>query len=308
MKPSNLFISSTGSGELVMLCPFCNEEKGHLYFNPNRVLHGKRGWFHCKICNAKGDVYRLAKALKISTEELLGEGFIEDIVYPEISQLPEYSRPIYGDNSVEVVPYLNYLIGRGLGSDKVFKYHLHYCTKGRFGGRVIIPCFESEQLCYYLGRSIYPDRRRYLYPENGICSLRKSEVVYNYDQCKNKSLLCITEGAISSWAVEDVVWKYNGGCVALLGKDMSEVQYRKIGLLSPKEVCVVLDGDAINNAIDICKRLDISGYNVSVVQIPYGQDPDSLDRAELEKLIVGRYKFKISDVKLVIQLKTGVIT
>ena len=84
------------------------------------------------------------------------------------------------------------------------QYGLHYCVKGRFADRLIIPVYENGKLMTYLGRSIQKGTDlRYLALEKEDSVKQVKDCVYNYDDAlKGGRTLVIVEGAIDAMKID----------------------------------------------------------------------------------------------------------
>lgn len=134
---------------------------------------------------------------------------------------------------------------KGINQETAEYFGLGFCTKGMMAGRIAIPIRnEQKELVSYCGRAITEDQinneGKYKFPPN----FRKSEVVYNLEQQKEKNAdLLIVESFLSVW------WLYQFGIksvVALMGGALSESQKK---LISSKMDCdgkvlVLMDPDA----------------------------------------------------------------
>lgn len=65
--------------------------------------------------------------------------------------------------------------------------------------------------------------------------------------------------------------------LALFGTQLSQGQMQWLKKIAPREVVVILDGDAIGATMAIALVLVQSGFwKVSVVKLPLGKDPDQV--------------------------------
>lgn len=65
--------------------------------------------------------------------------------------------------------------------------------------------------------------------------------------------------------------------LALFGTQCSQGQLRWLKKISPKEIVVVLDGDAATATMSLAQKLIKNGlWSVSIVRLPYGKDPDDV--------------------------------
>lgn len=122
---------------------------------------------------------------------------------------------------------------------------------------------------YFVGRSMFDTvSPKYLYPSMGSFPCNKGEVLWGLHRIRGPvKTLTVCEG------IFDALWVDHG--VALLGKTISPSQTQTIVQIGPKEITVVLDGDARKEAAvvasHIAKSITVPIYNVA---LPCGTDPD----------------------------------
>jgi DNA primase len=189
-----------------------------------------------------------------------------------IVPLPLLAQPAYYYHSA-----LGYLLKRGLTLQQVFDYEIHYCKRGKFGGRIIFPVRDLVgNLVGYTSRGIFKWSSQPKYKTPSSFSI--SSCLYGGDlikeDCEN---LIIVEGPFDKINVGE-------NCVATFGKQMSKTQLRAILDLTPKSISLVYDADAKDSIISTAALL--SHYvPVKVVMLPEGEDPASLPRRKVISLI-----------------------
>ena len=136
--------------------------------------------------------------------------------------------------------------------------------------------------CYWVGRMVVPlaGVSPYWYPPSGSMLFRKTEVLWGLHRIPDRpKTLVLCEG------IFDAVHRRDR--VALLGKHCSEAQARIVRGLHPREVVVMLDGDAKEESIRVCEA--VSRYfpgPIYQARLPEGEDPDSYRKeVEVERLL-----------------------
>lgn len=163
-------------GHVAVHCPFCGRQDPSQHMSLN-LKHG--GWNCWRNDNhsGKSPVY-LVQALLGCTREraqgIVGEavflpddflGTVHGLIAPKRAPvrkpitLPPEFKPFAGQPSSK--RFVEYLTGRAFTLKQIGRmtkrYGLHYCTSGRFKGRVIFPVTFEGKLMTYTGRTIYPD-------------------------------------------------------------------------------------------------------------------------------------------------------
>lgn len=170
--------ANVSRNHIAVHCPFCGSSDPSQHMSIN-LKHG--GWSCWRNDNhsGKSPVY-LVQALIGCTREraqgIVGEsvfipddflGTIHGLIAPKQGpprkpiKLPPDFKPFFGQASSK--RFVEYLTGpkRQFTEKQVARltqrYGLHYCTSGKFKGRVIFPVTFEGQLMTYTGRTIYPD-------------------------------------------------------------------------------------------------------------------------------------------------------
>ncbi|WCS68538.1 DNA primase [Bacillus phage vB_BsuM-Goe16] len=299
-------------------CPYCSDWKDRLFVNVDRKL------YHCHNCKASGTLVGLlsdinhitySEALKIY-REYEGEHKL-----PEDIELEVYNRLIVGSTEEIEVPKTAYELpeefilleeAKGEAGRKAVKYvksrgislkvaeqnYLGYCEHGEYKSRIIMPDFEKGDLVYWQARTWLPqpkDRikrkfyRKVLNPslseddlDKGLNMYDKSDIVSNIDNVLESGMAIICEGKMDSLKIGPL-----GACIH--GKVMSDTQFIKLVKNKDKihTIVVMLDGDALQEALDICERLSKHFTDVYVVVLPKDKDPGDLSKSEIVSYIEG---------------------
>jgi DNA primase len=153
--------------------------------------------------------------------------------------------------------------------------------KGSMQGRCVIPIHNAKgDLVAYAGRAIDGAEPRYKFP----VGFHKSLELFNLHRVKGELSVVLVEGFFDCMKVTQAGFP----CVALMGSTMSKAQEE---LLAQHfgHIVVMLDGDEAGKAAaqGIGERLRQRIYQVDVVDLPNGVQPDQLSTDELSELLVG---------------------
>jgi DNA primase len=174
-------------------------------------------------------------------------------------------------------PYVN---ERGLTEEIAQTFGVGvFCGKGSMQGRCVVPIHNSKgDLVAYAGRSIDGTEPRYKFP----AGFHKSLELFNLHRVKDDLSVVLVEGFFDCMKVTQAGFP----CVALMGSTMSNAQEN---LLAQHfgHVIVMLDGDeaGIVAAQGIADRLRQVVYQVDVVTLPDGAQPDQLSKDEPQEFL-----------------------
>jgi len=175
---------------------------------------------------------------------------------------------------------------RGLTAETIAEFGAGMCiSKGTFAGRYVVPLHDEQgQLVGYAGRSLDDSEPRYLFPA-GKKGFRKSRLLFNLHRLLAKeppaSWTVVVEGFFDAMHVVQAGYP----CVGLLGSTLS-VEQEELLCKNFDQVVLLFDGDtAGRKATDDCLlRLGRRVY-VRAIELPDGQQPDSLSFEELTQLL-----------------------
>ena len=289
-------------------CPYCEQSgktkdtHGHLYVNKKKLV------YNCFRCGARGKLSGDIKGYNFDpipsdTEMASKLGKLlnrnDDKLLYDLSM----STELLVDNiqsSYEEEAF-RYLEDRGI-SPKVCEYYQmrlgNLFSKYRY--RIIIPneiTVDKEGVAWtdmFVARYIRPipidglghaGFPKYLNP--GGDNRRSS--VFNLHRIRNGSSIIITEGCLTA---------ISAGCnaIATYGKQVTEIQLKKILAKEPKTIFVALDPDAISESYELCKRIRRkSAVDLRVVKLPEGEDANSLGHKIFMEYL---FKSEVYDPKL----------
>jgi len=165
--------------EYLFHCPYCNHHKKKMSVNFSVNA------FKCWVCDQRGkNIYRLVRKFGNYKQrqqylELIGRldlsefdkilNEINEVEEQQVIDLPSEFISLCNRNlPLSSRRVTDYLFSRGIERNEILKWKIGYCEKGRYGGRAIIPSFNSDgSVNYFIARSYVGHNRRYLNPPCG---------------------------------------------------------------------------------------------------------------------------------------------
>ena len=258
------------SNEYMWWSPFVQHHKPKLQVN---IQTGK---WHCWVSNQGGhNLYQLFKKAGAGYNDfkelnkLLGDVSFykkDDDTTTDDVRLPQEYKSLSDpfDKSIVKEHAIRFLRKRGITKEDITRYNLGYCQSGKYNNRIIIPSYDSKgQLNYFVGRDFYSSNFKYMNPPN------VAKDVIGFDLYVNWSLpIILVEGVFDAMSV-----KYNS--IPLFGKTILPKLYKKIVEKKVKDIFIILDSDAFDDAIRMTEKFVNEGINVNFVKLD-GQDPNDL--------------------------------
>jgi DNA primase len=171
-----------------------------------------------------------------------------------------------------------YLKERGVSEEIAQKFGVGlFSGKGSMHDRIVIPIHNPKgELVAYAGRSIDGSEPRYKFP----AGFHKSLELYNVHRVREKVSVVLVEGFFDCMKVTQAGFP----CVALMGSTLSDAQ-EKLIREHFAHVVVMLDGDEAGREASggIVDRLRRAVFQVDVVALPDGRQPDQLSNEELQQ-------------------------
>jgi DNA primase len=272
--------SSLKGSEQAHHCPFCHHHKKKLQVNLET-----QNW-HCWVCDAKGrSIKSLLKKLNVESKEvnkiiaIYGDDDYTNTNEPEFVvklQLPKEFLPLWKEPQGFEPNYkqaIHYLKERGIGKGEILKYNIGYCKDGLYGGRIIIPSYDSYgELNYFVARAFYDSiKMKYKNPP-----VSKNVIVFE-NQINWNEPITLVEGVFDSFSVKRNV-------IPLLGKFLPTKLKEKIFETGIKDITIILDSDAVS---DSTKHTDFflkNGIRVKNI-IPSERDAGEMGFTEVNQLI-----------------------
>ena len=261
--------SLSKANEYMWWSPFVTHHKPKLQVN---IQTGK---WHCWVSNQGGhNLYQLFKKVGAGYQDfkLLNQLLGETTFYQkdtdkksEVIQLPQEMKSLSDkkDKSIIKEHALRFLRKRGITSEDIKRYNLGYCSEGVYQNRIIIPRYDSiGKLNYFVGRDFYASTLKYKNPP-----IPKD--VIGFDLYVNWSLpIILVEGVFDAMSVKN-------NSIPLFGKSILPKLYGKIVEKKVKDIFIILDSDAFNDAIQMTEKFVNEGINVNFVKLD-GKDPNDL--------------------------------
>ena len=279
--------SARGGDEAVFKCPSCNHHKNKLTFN----LFSQK--FQCWVCGYKGHrAFQLLKklnapgvaysALKEIDQQYNFKKQTPNKIQQDSLQLPRGVPPIMSSSAILSKHALHYLNQRGITSQDVVKYDLHYCEQGDLKNMVVIPSYDDKGfLNYYVGRSF--DKNAYI--KHKLASSTKDiigfEMYINWDL---PIILC--EGAFDAMTIKR-------NAIPLFGKKISNNLMKKIIESKVEKIYLALDDDALKDAFKHAETFLSYGKEVYLIEMK-GKDPNELGFNAFTKLLHNAIKLTTS--------------
>lgn len=264
-------------GQISFDCPACaidkgkpnGDGKGNLEVNYNRGIY--RCWSCSYTNNMHGFVPNLIK--RFGNKKLLEEYLIlkpEFVANTEsaviVNSLPEGYVKLSDANpkSHKFLEAKRYLQKRRIGFDMVDEFNIGYTTIGEYHDRIIIPSYdEFGEMNYFIGRAFEKRiKPKYLNPE-----AEKEIIIFNENKVNWDSTIYLVEGVFDHIVIPN--------SIPLLGKYVHDKLFGLLQNKASSEVIVVLDNDALNDAIALYKKLNVDNLRDRVkICIPEsGMDP-----------------------------------
>ena len=276
----------TSGDNYAFYSPFVDHYKPKLEINIRINSKGNNPW-HCWISDEKGrSIKTLFKKLRVSkstwdeynsifsrvnrySSEYDNTEVIEQV------QLPKEFRPLYKPtNSFKYKHALNYILGRGLRAEDIVKYNIGYCEEGEYRDKIIIPSYDERgKLNFFVGRSFYQTQYKHKNPKVSK-DIVGFELLINWD-----TPLVLCEGAFDAIAIRR-------NAIPLFGKSIQSELEKKIIGNSVKKLYIVLDSDAIKNALRLAKKFMSYGIETHLVDLG-DEDPSEMGYKNINELCTG---------------------
>lgn len=283
-------------------CPFCTDTRKRFRINVNKLL------CYCFNCGWKGNAITFVREYnKVSWHEAFDiVNFYEDFrplpqdVYEEVfdvlfmsgaeDELPKKNIPLPEDfirldstKSPLAKRFYAYAKSRKLTDRQISLHGCGFCPEGEMtlpngkklslANRLIVQTFDDDNTpVYWVARSVLEGVKPKVYnPVGGVRTINKSDVIFNLNNAKKTGVAVLCEGVFSATTVGD-------SGVALFGKTMSVKQLILLIRANLEAVYVMLDPDALADALKICDMLSKHIKNVYFCRLTTG-DPNDIGRA-----------------------------
>ena len=264
------FITTKERYEIRADCPFCNDEKYHLYVNVKKQV------FHCFRCGAKG---------KTNVTNILLSNVVSAKLLKESE--PSNKQPLKLPEPCDItlsIAARNYLFTRGLQESDVMRHKIYSAAPTSiYCGRIIIssnPFYGFAN--YFVGRSylkwILP---KYLNPPGGK---HKPFISPPMEDMYHKQLWGNHEVLLVEGPFDYLKASRHGPCIALLGKHLPEAHRKEI-LTNYGAVYIMLDRGVKESIAAIKIRDSLKNYllKVNILECPK-KDPGEMEPKDFEEL------------------------
>lgn len=193
----------------------------------------------------------------------------EEIIFVELPEefISFKKMNEYDSQHIEAYKYL--LIDRQISKEIIYKYNLGFCVDGKYEGRIIVPSYDAHGvLNYFLARAFRKGMKPpYLNPK-----ANKDRIIFNEGLINWDSTVYIVEGIFETFS-------FPVNTVPMLGKTISKAMFMKLNEKKPP-VVVLLDPDAINDAIEMFQKLQAiyvgQEDKLKIVVLPGNDDLDEI--------------------------------
>ena len=154
----------------------------------------------------------------------------------------------------------------------------HGCFVGHTGvmaNRLVFPIVDPEtnEPVAWVGRGIAPAIKPKYKAKGPV-----NDYLYGFETITPGQPLIVVEGIFDQW-------RMGPNSVACFGKALTKSQQRLVRKLRPNPLYLVWDADAFWEAVEIRDVLTEYGYEVVHVELPEGEDPDTLGQDKVLTLI-----------------------
>lgn len=281
--------SENRKGEVRYNCPFCPSRIGkedtsyHLYVNE------RKGKFRCVRCNTGGPFAKLQELLGFEIIALDDDQFQERL---QASLEPPRPVPIVKELARDyhaLIPggeAYRYLESRWLDAADIEYWHIGMGTANLFElpreewdhyagrGRIVVPDHDAHgDIEYWVARS-YTGQHKAKYKNAPYSALDQVLDLARAGR-SGSGYLVIVEGPFDCMVASKYLQR---SVVATYGKNVTDEKVIRLLEEGPHEghYYVALDPDASQDAERLAARLHARGAQVSLVQMPNGEDPGSL--------------------------------
>ncbi len=260
----------------VPVCMFCGKEE-------KLGINMQSEWVNCFACGSHGDLITAIRKIE-------GHMSYTDIVqmvqrYPEIAFKPKRFDPPQIKDLILPPSYINiaegdskegqaaraYMRGRGFSIEHISRRGLGYLTdpEDPHFNHIIIPFYQEGKLIYFQARRYAGYGQKYNNPPFEKFGVGKNLMLYNVDCLKDFSEVHVLEGALNAIVM-------GANAIALGSKKASQWQITQM-IKSPVKVFnILLDLDAILEALNLASTLIPAGKSIRVVEFEDERDPADL--------------------------------
>jgi DNA primase len=285
-----------GGSQITFHCPFCADKNIITQKFEVAISGSHTGNYHCWRCNTRGLSFgsllkKLNAALHYRDEfhKLTGDirllRRVKESEHTELA-LPDEFHPLAVKlDSPEYKNALFYLKKRKLTLEDIVRYNIGYCESGPYENHIIIPSYDADgKLNFFMGRRYYNVGKAIPHKKPEVpMNIIGFESFVNYSEPLN---LC--EGAFDAIAIRN-------NAIPLFGKYLQPKLKEAIIVNGVKQVNMILDNDAMDDAIENWQYLQRLGIEVRVIKLD-GKDPDVIGYTRMHTLIREAKPFEFEDL------------
>lgn len=255
-------LHSDYKGQISFDCPVCSydiKQLDHGDGKGNLEINYKRGVYKCWSCaethDTHGSIFKLVKKYGTPRQNkkflLLMPEEVDEVkrVYKKVYLPREFVSFKNVSQGLKLTPQFkqawNYIKKRNITDEMIEKFNIGFCYTGLYENRIIIPSYDTElTLNYFIARSyLSKTKLKYKNPE-----VQKEIIIWNEHLINWEETLYIVEGAFDSIFVPN--------SIPMLGKFMSDNLFKTIYTNAKKDIVIVLDPDAWNDATKLYHKMN----------------------------------------------------
>jgi DNA primase len=273
-------LHSDYKGQISFDCPVCSydiKQLDHGDGKGNLEINYKRGVYKCWSCaethDTHGSIFKLVKKYGNPRQNkkflLLMPEEVDEVkrVYKKVYLPREFVSFKDVSQGLKLTPQFkqawNYIRKRNITDEMIEKFNIGFCYTGLYENRIIIPSYDTElTLNYFIARSyLSKTKLKYKNPE-----VQKEIIIWNEHLINWEERLYIVEGAFDSIFVPN--------SIPMLGKFMSDNLFKTIYTNAKKDIVIVLDPDAWNDATKLYHKMNCGKLmgRVFVVKLEGNED------------------------------------
>jgi DNA primase len=278
--------------EAVYFCPFCSHYKRKLEVNVRT-----QEW-HCWVCNSCGrSISSLFYKLKVKEAyfdelyKIVGKSWkriITEVERPKNLSLPNEFIPLWKPSkSFDYGHAIEYLGDRRVTMDDILRYNIGYCEEGIYKQRILVPSYDKDGNVNFFAARAYHEGNWYKYMlppwSKDIIGF---ELFVNWHEP-----ITLVEGTFDAMSVRN-------NAIPLFGTTLPFSLKLAVVSNKVKRVNIVLDNDALKQAVDIFDRIeDLQVNQIDIHLIRLGEkDPSILGFEAVNELIEKSKAFDFSDI------------
>ena len=273
-------LHSDYKGQISFDCPVCSYDIKQLEHGDgkgNLEINYRRGVYKCWSCaetnDTHGSIYKLIKKYGNPRQNkkflLLMPEEVDEVkrIYKKVYLPKEFISFKDVSQGLKMTPQYkqawNYIKKRNITDEMIERFNIGFCYNGLYENRIIIPSYDTElTLNYFIARSyLSKTKLKYKNPE-----VQKEIIIWNEHLINWEERLYIVEGAFDSIFVPN--------SIPMLGKFMSDNLFKTIYTSAKKDIVIVLDPDAWNDATKLYHKMNCGKLmgRVFVVKLEGNED------------------------------------